>query len=190
MGNIIDSEQLKVFLPEDKKEKIKLECRSLRTKCYATIRCVAEVIGLLVAAFSAVQYGQLYHRNLEKSKSMALALHKGDFDKKMVITDCMKSELDWWINHIGDQYRLISHGNPTKSIQTDASLIGLGAIFEDSIIGSRWSDLETTEHSNSLELKAVLLALKAYSSKIVGQHVQILSDSSIAVAYITHIRKL
>ena len=52
---------MKVFLLEDKKEKINLEC----AKCYATIRCVAEVNGLLVAAFSAVQYGQLYHRNLE-----------------------------------------------------------------------------------------------------------------------------
>ena len=185
LGNIID-EQMKVFLPEDKKEKIKLACRSLRAKCYASIRHVAEVIGLLVAAFSAVQFGQLYYRNLEKSKSVALALHKGDFDQKMVITDCMKSELDWWINHIGDQYRLISHGNPTKSVETDASLIGWGAVFEDSVIGSRWSDLETTEHINSLELKAVLLALTAYSSKSVGQHVQILLDSSTAVAYITH----
>ena len=68
-GNIIDSEQMKVFLPEDKKEKIKLECKSLHAKYYATIRRVAEVIGLLVAAYSAVQFGQLYYRNLEKSKS-------------------------------------------------------------------------------------------------------------------------
>lgn len=186
LGNIIDSEKMKVFLPQDKIENIKSESRSLRNLQQAKIRQVAKVIGMFVAAFSAVQYGQLHYRNLERRKSMALKSNKGDFEANMSITTDIKNELDWWINDLDHQYRLISHGNPDVKIQTDASLTGWGAVLDDSKIGGRWNDHEKDDHINALELKAILLTIKSFSSKIIGKHVQILSDSSTAVCYITN----
>lgn len=79
LGNVIDSQKMIVFLPDEKKQIIKSECHQLYHGHYATIRTVARVIGLLVSAFSAVELGKLYYRELEKGKIVALKCQKRGF---------------------------------------------------------------------------------------------------------------
>jgi hypothetical protein len=52
-------------------------------KTRTSIREVARVIGLLVSRFSAVDYGKLFYRNLERAKVEALKNVKGNFDDFM-----------------------------------------------------------------------------------------------------------
>ena len=65
LGNIIDSDDMIVILPEQRQNKIIQECRNLHNYSEVTIRQLAKVIGLIVASFSAVDYGKLYYRDLE-----------------------------------------------------------------------------------------------------------------------------
>ena len=185
LGNIIDSEKMTVYLPLDKVERIIKECKALYGLTRTSIRAVAKVIGILVSTFSAVEYGKLHYRDLERAKFLALKSSKGDYEAHMVITPSMKQELKWWFTHITNQDRKISHGNPEIEIQTDASLSGWGSVCNDSQIGGRWLEQEKQNHINALELKAILFALKAFRDKIEGKHVKVLTDSTTAVAYIS-----
>ena len=66
LGNNIDSEAMTVTLPETKVQLIVQECRSLHRLTSSTIRQFARVLGLMVSSFSAVQYGPLFYRCIER----------------------------------------------------------------------------------------------------------------------------
>ncbi|WAR05796.1 hypothetical protein MAR_021165 [Mya arenaria] len=83
LGNIIDSEKMIVTLPADRQKKITDACYNLSCKIWASIRKVAQVIGMLVASFSAVDVGKMHYRHLEKSKTEALKKHKCNYDAIM-----------------------------------------------------------------------------------------------------------
>ena len=53
-------------------------------------------------------------------------------------------------------------------------------------IGGRWTDAETTNHINILELQAAFFALKAFCHTTCNTHVQSQIDNTTAVAYITN----
>lgn len=71
LGNHINSKKMIVYLPLERRHTLMSECEKLRNKSIATIKEVARVIGLIVASFSAVDYGLLFYRELEKEKSKA-----------------------------------------------------------------------------------------------------------------------
>ena len=64
LGFIIDSISMKLLLPEDKLQKIISACLNLVSKNNPSVREVAHVTGLLVSAFPAVNYLNLYYRSL------------------------------------------------------------------------------------------------------------------------------
>ena len=66
---IIASICLKLLLPEDKLQKIISACLNLVSKNNPSVWEVAHVIGLLVSAFPAVNYLNLYYRSFELCKS-------------------------------------------------------------------------------------------------------------------------
>ena len=76
LGFIIDSEKMVVYLTKEKMDTISLESRKLMTKNISSIREVARVLGLIVSSFSAVEYGQLYYRDIEREKINALEKSK------------------------------------------------------------------------------------------------------------------
>ena len=138
-----------------------------------------------MSTFSAIEYGKLHYREIEKEKSFALKRNKGNYEAVMNITQNMKLELKWWFTNIQDQQRKTTHGNPEITIQTDASLVGWEAVSEGCQIGGRLSEIERGKHINALELKAILFALKAFSEKIVGKHIKVLTGNSTAVSSLT-----
>lgn len=186
LGNIIDSNQMIVYLPSDKKDVISVECTRLSKLRSTTIRDVAKVIGLMVSSFSAVEYGKLHYRHLEMGKIKALKMNKGDYDSQLCLTSAMKLDLQWWASNIHTQYRHINRGNPDLVIQTDSSTLGWGYSFNGKTGGGRWSQEEKQSHINVLELRAILFALKTLRDNIQNLHVKILSDSSTAVCYVAN----
>ena len=72
LGFWLNSEDMTVTLPEEKKQKIKTACVELKRKKRFTIRELAQVIGQIVAAFPAAVWGPLFFRQLEKAKCTAL----------------------------------------------------------------------------------------------------------------------
>ena len=184
LGNIIDTVSMTVYLPQDKKTKIKELCTELINLDRATIRFVAKVIGTIISTHSAVEFGKLYYRTLELNKIDALKTEKGNFDSRMPITDDMKSELSWWINNVDTQVRLIHRPPPTLTLLTDSSMLGWGCVMGEEIFNGQWTLAEQEEHINVLDMKAILLSLQAIVDTIKHQHVRVASDSTTAVTYI------
>jgi hypothetical protein len=72
VGNVIDSVSMTVTLPKEKVDRIKDECLRLQKKNKTLNREVSRVIGILVSSFSAVDYGTLHYRILEKENIYAI----------------------------------------------------------------------------------------------------------------------
>ena len=186
LGKNIDSEKMEVTLPQEKISSIVQECKVLHNKSVSKIRDVARVIGLMISSFSAVEYGPLFYRQLEREKIQALKNSKGDYEAVMHITHDMKIELLWWVNNLSTQKRLIDHGSADHIILTDASSAGWGSRYNGNRIGGRWNAEESGNHINFLELLAVSHAIKAFCKSVRDTHVLIKSDNSCAVAYINN----
>ena len=112
LGNIIHTENMIVFLTDEKKLNIVTECTKLLNTDSSKIRQVARVIGLIVSSFSAVEYGKVFYRNIENEKILALEKSRGNFDNDMFISNEMKDDLKWWVENVKNEVRHISHGNP------------------------------------------------------------------------------
>jgi ribonuclease HI len=184
LGNIIDSDEMIVQLPEERQNSIISGCKSLLKKPTATIREVAKIIGLIVASFSAVEYGKLHYRQLEINKIYALQKSYGNYDSLMEITNDMKTELHWWIENLSLQVRHIFKKPVEIEMYTDASRLGWGAKLGKCKIGGRWNNTETNYHINALELLAINYALKAFKDNLQDKHVKIFTDNTTAVNYI------
>lgn len=69
LGHIIDSVQFKVYLPDEKIEKIISKCESvLRNRKIHSIREVAKLIGLFTSSLNAINLGALQFRYLDSGK--------------------------------------------------------------------------------------------------------------------------
>ena len=73
-----------------------------------TIQCVASLIGSIVSALPGVEFGRLHYRNLERDKIKALALHKGNYQAFMTLSEAAKQELSWWTANIMQAFRCTS----------------------------------------------------------------------------------
>lgn len=116
--------------------------QKIAQKSEASIRNVATVIGLIVSSFSAIEFGPLHYRSLERNKIDALKCSRENFYSIMCISDEMKDDLSWWINNLHLACRQICQDPIQFVVYSDASLIGLGATFDNQEIGSHWSDIE------------------------------------------------
>ena len=179
-------------LTQNKREKLKNKCRHILKAERNTIRDVAELIGILVASFTGVEYGRLHYRALDKDKVQALKTARGNFDASIVLSSTAKEEITWWIDNIEGETRFISHGACAAFLSTDASGEGWGAIYSESAdstvvesTGGRWSIEEKQDHINILELKAGLLGIKAFKLKLSNIHVKLTMDSTTAISYVS-----
>lgn len=184
LGNVINSQDMTVTLPERRREKILHSCTLLLQKKREKIREVARVIGLLVAATPAVEIGKLFYRKLETAKIAALHNNSGNFDKWMPITDDMKTDLNWWVSQVTLQKRKIFRKSPDTELYTDASDLGWGACLNSQTTGGRWSRDELQLHINARELKAIFLTLKSFAHELRGKHVKVFCDNTTAIAYV------
>jgi hypothetical protein len=96
-GLIIDTEVFKVFLTDEKVDKIISLGHSILQQKNVVIRCLASFIGLIVHAFYAVTFGPLHYRNLERNKVSALRNSFGNFESIVFINEDSKNEIKWWI---------------------------------------------------------------------------------------------
>lgn len=186
LGFIIDSVAMTITLTPEKALKVKEACGTLMALGLPTIRQVACVIGKIISSFPGVMYGQLYYRTLEHTKTLALKTAKGDFDSQMILTEDCKKELQWWVDNIVSSHNVITHGQPSNTLTTDASQNGWGAVYNDTSTGGFWSDEEKSYHINYLELLAVFMGLQTFFKTHYNTHLRILTDNTTAIAVLNH----
>ena len=117
----------------------------------------------MVASFVAVPLGPLYYRVLEKDKNRALSENKGNWERKVLVSEGSKNELRWWVENTEEQSASIYRPNPIITMETDSSLTGWGALIAGTEKQTKglWTEEEKRYHINYLELLAVFLGLKA-----------------------------
>ncbi|XP_073237618.1 uncharacterized protein [Porites lutea] len=153
-----------------------------RTACELNIQHTVECFDSL--GLPGVQFGRLHYRQLEKDKSRALQLCKGNYDGPVTLSNDSRSELEWWVNNITSSFMPITQDKPDFTLTTDASKIGWGAVCGDNKTGGCWDLDEQQYHINYLESKAVLLGLKSLCSGTQNKHIRIQSDNTTTVAYL------
>jgi hypothetical protein len=186
LGFILDSQEMTVAITPEKIENVtkigtSVIKQSKANKC--SIKQIAQLIGTMVSCLPGVEFGELHYRNLEIDKIRALKQSFGNYEAIMNFSDNACTEIVWWCN-LSNSARKISHGNPSVTLCTDASLQGWGAAMEGKTTGGRWVGSEKETHINVLELKAAFLGLQSLCVNFNNVHILIKLDNSTAVAYI------
>jgi hypothetical protein len=82
LGMIIDSHSMTLSLTSEKRLRIRTELEEFINIKRCKIRKYAQLVGLLVSACPAIDYGWLYTKELERSKFLNLK-HYNDYDRYM-----------------------------------------------------------------------------------------------------------
>ena len=97
LGSMFSSVTMTISVTKGKTEVIILKIRRFLENKSPTIRELASVIGSVISLFSAIPFGKLHYRALEKDKSNALKKFAGNFDKQISQVRYKASmELHWW----------------------------------------------------------------------------------------------
>ena len=139
-----------------------------------TIRIISQALGKITSSFPATKLGRLHYRNLEVFKTRVLKYHKNNLNVKVCLSQETKGDLRWWKNNIDEIYNGIIFPNTSIEIKTDASLNDWGAVMGSSSTGGLFSDKETQNHINVLELRAILFGLESLACHIRLPHIEIL----------------
>ena len=116
-------------------------------------------------------------------------MNRGNFDGRIHLSARSWRDINWCYDNIDIAVKHLRQPPPSVELYTDASLtIGWGATLCYVKTGGNWSssDKNTFTHINQLELYAVYLAIKSFTSDLRGQHVKIHIDNSTAVACINN----
>lgn len=184
LGMILNSANMTIELPTEKRGKIKKFVSSTLLKEKITIQKLSELIGVLVAACPGMAYGWLFYKELETQKRNALLIHNNDTSKSINLTKNAKKELEWWDSQILITKNKIRPSCFDLEIFSDASTTGWGAICEGKEAKGFWNIQERNKHINFLEIKAALLGLKSFASSKSNSQILLRIDNLTALAYI------
>ena len=93
LGFLLNSVFMTIRRPPTKAAHARTTCQHLLLKTEMTTRETAQVIGLIVSSLPAVQFGEMYYRNLEKNKVLALQADKGNYDAPLYLSKDAKADL-------------------------------------------------------------------------------------------------
>ena len=150
LGFVIHSVKMTITLIEERKQSIYTICHKIFPNYPATIRELAQTIGIIVSSFRAVPYGQMYHREMEKCKVQSLAKSGDKFNRKAYISEEAVNELKWCLRNIFDAFAPIKLPGFDLKIFSNSSLEGWGGT--DQVTEGRWNCIGNKCHMNSLEL--------------------------------------
>lgn len=118
LGYIIDSVLFRVFLPEDKIQKIIEISNKVLKSQKILIRHVAQLVGLYSSAQYAVTHAHLFHSYLDIDKSHAHIKSNKNFNANMIISAESRSEIGWWLANVNSENgKSIREDPPCHSLQ-------------------------------------------------------------------------
>ena len=141
------------------------------------------MIGKLIFASQAVEYGLLYTRSLERAKLLALSQSHGNYKAQMKIPKSIISDLEWWLENLDNGKSIKTHAFSTI-IYTDASDSGWGATDGVRETAGVWARSEKNWHINYKELMAVKLALEALAVNYSNCEILLRVDNTSAISFV------
>lgn len=183
LGYIINSKSMTITLPLDKQKHIKNELIKFMKLKQCKIRKFAQLVGLLISACPAVEYGLLYTKQFERCKFLNLQGHD-NYDKVMNIPGSLLPDCHWWLNAIDNSAHRIKDDIYITEIYSDASTTGWGAVCNGETASGIWSETETKQHINCLELLAAFIGLKIFGNNLHDCQILLRIDNSTAISYV------
>lgn len=184
LGYVFNSTDMTMKLPTEKRNYIEKSVNHLIKVDKCTIRELAHLIGVLIAACPAAEYGWVYTKLLERQKYLALFKNNDNYDAKIFLHSDAKLDLSWWASNIQKTSRSIRPVNFDLEIFTDASRTGWGGVCNGNRVNGAWKAEETKFHINYLELLAIFLALKSFLKNQSGLNILLRVDNKTAISYI------
>ena len=184
LGFNIDSIQGTLTLTPKKKENILTSLQDIIQRKNCKIVKFARLIGKLISACNAVQYGWLYTKDLEREKLRVLNNYQGSYRGTIIISKCIKRELTWWIKEIPHSQKCFRISQYVKTIYSDASDTGWGATDGSSKVFGFWEKDTIKLQINYKELLAVKLALEKLADKLRNCWLLLRIDNATAIAYV------
>ena len=174
-----------VFLPQDRLKAFlfslsKLEIGSVRPAVF-----FQHILGLIAAMLEVVPWARLMMRPLQAHlRDHWDQTFQSPF-KRVPVTQDLAECLFWW-SQPDNLLRGIPLNPPLPEVTltTDAYTKGWGAFLGSVSTQGTWSLVETQLHINVLELKAIMLGLRAFQDKVIGKVVLCQCDNTTACAYI------
>lgn len=184
LGFILNTDEMKIELPFEKREKIEKILKKFKVNSVHTIREFASLIGTLTSCCLAAKYGWAHVKDLEREKFLALENNNGNFNARIKLSNRVKDDLDWWKINIPHTFNPISSPKIVKEIFTDASLLGWGASCTNETAHGFWNNHERKMNINILELKAALFGLKCFAKDPTNCDILLRIDNTTAISYI------
>lgn len=139
---------------------------------------LTKLLGLLVANMEAVQWGQLYSRDLQwflKPYQMQIAEKT---DMMLQVPFKVQNSLRWWTVSSN-----LSRGK-LYPIVTNANLSGWGMVWKNPPVQETWSQKKVKSPVNLLELRAIRLAMLHFADGLKDKHVLMRTNIVAAKPYI------
>ncbi|OXA39211.1 Gag-Pro-Pol polyprotein [Folsomia candida] len=173
-----------IFAPHFKLEDIRMAKQLVSPGCYMTVIDQKDAYYMIPIALEsqkylkfrwngvlyaytclcfAVKYGQLYTRQLEIEKTLALENSNNSFLAKMMLSNEAIKDLNWWLSHVQSAKKGLRKDSFDLRITTDASLTGWGAECNGQTTRGFWSILENRAHPLSYQVTLM-------SAILSGQH--------------------
>ncbi|XP_070545984.1 uncharacterized protein [Ptychodera flava] len=94
---VINSQEMTISLPQDKVNRLQVECQSLLHRDSVTVRCLSKLLGKMTATLEAVTVAPLHYRSLQKDQ-LAVLSQTGSYDAPLSLSLEAKEELKWWMD--------------------------------------------------------------------------------------------
>ena len=187
LGFIIDSHDMKVYLPKEKVDRMTSLCLAMLKMDKVTIMSVSRLVGTMVAYLPAMKFGKLHYRALERDKIVGLRKHHGNFNSQISLSSRANQNIQWWLDNVNSSGCEIDKLEYDLEMFCDASREGYGCRLGHQTIGGRWSSEEIMTYDNNinaLELLAIFYSLKSFDSILANKVILIRSDNTTAVCYV------
>ena len=185
LGMMIDTVEGKVFPTEQRVENM----LSIGTKFLSMLEPPAHMWQVLLGHMASLERlvpgGRLRMRSLQFCLRASWSPETDPPSLPVAWSREVKEDLTWWLveEHLWVGVPL-SVPSPDLLLFSDASRAGWGAHLLGHCVSGLWDQLESREHINFLELKAVYLALQAFQHRVAHQSVALMCDNSTVVAYV------
>lgn len=183
LGIILDSHRFLTELPSEKRQRVKALLEKFLHIKQCKIREFAQLIGLLVSACPAIEYGWLHTKEMERCKYLNLK-DNDNYNRIMNVPKSIHPDILWWLERIDHSTHRILQQDFRREVYSDASTTGWGAACNDETASGQWSHMERQCHINYLELLAAFIALKIFARDLSDCQILLRIDNSTAISYI------
>ena len=183
LGFIFDSQQMKVSLPQRKREKLFKMIQQAIKFPTNTLQHFMELQGTLVSACPAIGYSLLFTRSLARLIATAVKMYGDNQEVRITLDSSCLKDLKWWADELQLGGQNIRQDSFDKVIFTDASLSGYGGDCDGKSISGHWT-VDELAHINELEMMAIEKCLKYFCQNDSDIQILLRVDSRTAICYI------